>query len=69
MPQAPQVPYVQMPQIPQMPQMPQMPQVPQMPQMPELPAATPKSNVLPLVLFGGLLVIAVLVVAYFALRG
>ena len=40
-----------------------------MPQMPELPAATPKSNVLPLVLFGGLLVIAVLVVAYFALRG
>jgi hypothetical protein len=54
------MPYVQMPQMPQMPQVPQLPQAP-------LPA--PKSNTLPLVLFGALLVIAILVVAYFALRG
>ena len=54
MPQAPQMPYVQMPQVPQLPQ---------------APVPAPKSNALPLVLFGALLVIAILVVAYFALRG
>ena len=66
MPQLPQ-----MPQFPPMPQAPQMPyvQMPQVPQLPQAPVPAPKSNALPLVLFGALLVIAILVVAYFALRG
>jgi hypothetical protein len=72
MPQVPQMPQLpQMPQFPPMPQAPQMPyvQMPQVPQLPQAPVPAPKSNALPLVLFGALLVIAILVVAYFALRG
>jgi hypothetical protein len=40
-----------------------------MPEIPQAPVAAPKSNFLPIVLFGALLVIAILVVAVFALRG
>lgn len=73
MPQAPQMPYVPgMPQMqtPQMPQM-QMPQAPQMPQMPQLPpvqVSAPKSNLVPILLFVGLLVVAIAVVLVFALK-
>ena len=71
MPQAPQMPYVPgMPQMqsPQMPQMPQAPQMPQMPQLPSVQVTAPKSNLVPILLFVGLLVIAIAVVLVFALR-
>jgi len=50
--------------------MPQMPS-PQMPQMPELPSVqvtAPKSNLVPILLFVGLLVIAIAVVLVFAFK-
>ncbi len=72
-PQAPQMPYVPgMPQMqaPQMPQIPQMqaPQMPQMPQMPSVQVTAPKSNLVPILLFVGLLVVAIVVVLVFALK-
>ena len=60
----------QMPQAPQMPYVPGMPQMqaPQMLQLPSVQVTAPKSNLVPILLFVGLLVIAIAVVLVFALK-